>query len=86
MENEKKTYIATFRTHFGAIRFKKACVGSGIDAQLMAVPRALSDSCGNCVQFVADAVPDFPEGIMKDVGRIVRVTSEGYLDVLGDKK
>lgn len=80
MKIEKNTYIATFRTHFGAMRFKKACEGIGIEAMLMAVPRALSDSCGNCVQFISDEIPVFPEGIMKDVGRIVLVTEIGYLD------
>ena len=44
------TYIATFFSHFGAIRFKKLCQKSGWPARVMPVPRDLSSSCGTCVR------------------------------------
>ena len=44
------TCIATFYSHFGAIRFKKLCEGMGWPAKVMPVPRDLSSSCGTCVR------------------------------------
>ena len=40
------TYIATFFSHFGAIRYKKLCEQAGYAAKTMPVPRTLSSSCG----------------------------------------
>ena len=42
--------IATFFSHFGAMRCKKRCDETGITAKMMPVPRALSSSCGTCVR------------------------------------
>ena len=47
------TCVATFYSHFGAIRFKKLCEGRGWPARVMPVPRDLSSSCGTCVLFSA---------------------------------
>lgn len=52
--------IATFFSHFGAMRCKKACDRAGIPARMMPVPRMLSSSCGTCVRIETDdpdAVP-----------------------------
>lgn len=49
---EDRTFIATFFSHFGTMRFKKACDERGIPARTMPVPRSLSSSCGTCTQFV----------------------------------
>lgn len=46
-----KQYIATFFSHFGAIRFQRLCAQLGWPAQLAPVPRSLSSSCGTCVLF-----------------------------------
>ena len=46
-----KQYIATFFSHFGAIRFQRLCTQLGRPAQLAPVPRSLSSSCGTCVLF-----------------------------------
>ena len=48
-----KQYIATFFSHFGAIRFQHLCAERGYHSQLSPVPRALSSSCGTCVLFQA---------------------------------
>ena len=42
--------IATFFSHYGAMRCKKRCDETGITAKMMPVPRALSSSCGTCVR------------------------------------
>jgi len=67
--------IATFYSHFGAIRFKRTCDAMGLKANVMPVPRNLSSSCGTCVQFEG-ACPDSPP---QEVEQIVSVTPDGYL-------
>ena len=72
------TYIATFFSHFGAIRFRKLCQKAGWAAQVMPVPRDLSSSCGTCVRYQGtDLCPDakMPE----EVEQIVEVTETGYI-------
>lgn len=48
-------YIATFFSHFGAMRYKKELDSEGIEASMMPVPRFLSSSCGTCVSYSSDA-------------------------------
>lgn len=67
--------IATFYSHFGAIRFKKSCESIGVPAQLMPVPRDLSSSCGTCVRFEGD----FPDTPPQEAEQIVKVTPNGYV-------
>ena len=72
------TYIATFFSHFGAIRFKKLCQKAGWSARVMPVPRDLSSSCGTCVRYEGDAI--CPEDQMpEEVEQIVEVTENGYI-------
>lgn len=70
-------YIATFFSHFGAVRFKRECQREGISAQLMPVPRSLSSSCGTCVRFWG---PEDYEGKQAcgELEQIVRETEQGY--------
>lgn len=71
------TYIATFFSHFGAIRFKKLCQGRGWSARVMPVPRDLSSSCGTCVRYEGTEI--CPSGQMpEEVEQIVEVTASGY--------
>lgn len=51
-------YIATFFSHFGALRFERLCKAKGYAAQVRPVPRSLSSSCGSCVYFNAPVVND----------------------------
>ena len=44
------TYIITFFSHFGAVRYKQLCCEEGISCRMMPVPRNLSSSCGTCVR------------------------------------
>ena len=69
------TCIATFYSHFGAIRFKRICDSLGMPARVMPVPRNLSSSCGTCVRFEGDC-PDSPP---QEVEQIVCATADGYL-------
>ena len=70
-------YIATFFSHFGAIRYKKLCEEKGFAARTMPVPRDLSSSCGTCVRCDGGYVE--PEGICaSEVDKIVRVGESGY--------
>lgn len=56
------SYIATFYSHFGAIRFKKLCQQAGIPVKVMPVPRALSSS-GCTLHIQAHQVPFHPEAL-----------------------
>lgn len=66
--------IATFYSHFGAIRFKRECSAKGLPAKVMPVPRNLSSSCGTCVQFEGEC-PDAPP---QEVEQIVACEGGGY--------
>ncbi|MGN0976078.1 MAG: DUF3343 domain-containing protein [Gemmiger sp.] len=68
------TCIATFYSHFGAIRFRQQCSGRGVPARAMPVPRDLSSSCGTCVRFEGDCPAELPD----EVEQVVEVTGSGY--------
>lgn len=57
-----QTYIATFFSHFGAIRFSRSLKEQQIPCRLMPVPRRVSSSCGTCVRFETESDPA-PEGV-----------------------
>lgn len=70
-------YIATFFSHFGAIRYKKLCEEQGIPAKTSPVPRDLSSSCGTCVRCEGGYVT--PVGITaEEVDAVVAVEEGGY--------
>lgn len=66
--------IATFFSHFGAIRFKKYCESQNWPARVMPVPRDLSSSCGTCVRYDGGC----PQSPPDEVEQIVAVKEEGY--------
>lgn len=71
-------YIATFYSHFGAIRFKKECKKEQIIAEAMPVPRNLSSSCGTCVRFETDKdISSFTWS--QEVEQVVEITESGYV-------
>lgn len=72
-----KEYIATFYSHFGAIRFKKSCEKNELTAKIMPVPRNLSSSCGTCVKFQAEDETMIPEK-NEEMEQIVQVTGDMY--------
>lgn len=73
-------YIATFYSHFGAIRFNRDLKKLGILGQIMPVPRNLSSSCGTCVAYTA---PDnwLPDNIHAEIEKIVRLNNGTYIQV-----
>ena len=73
------TYIATFFSHFGAIRYKKLCEQAGYAAKTMPVPRTLSSSCGTCVRYEA---PDpCLERMDRDMECVYREDGENFTRV-----
>lgn len=71
-------YIATFYSHFGAVRFKKECKTENITAEAMPVPRDLSSSCGTCVRFKTDKeIHTFRWS--QEVEQVVEITESGYI-------
>ena len=71
------TCIATFYSHFGAIRFKRYCDSRGWVARIMPVPRDLSSSCGTCVRYEGECPAEIPE----EVEQIVSVAAQGYREL-----
>ena len=71
-------YIATFYSHFGAVRFKKECKKENISAEAMPVPRDLSSSCGTCVRFETDKdINSFTWS--QEVEQVVEIKESGYV-------
>ena len=68
-------YLATFYTHFGAMRFNKYCFHEGIPAKMAPVPRELSSSCGVCVRFEAACAPKTTEH--DDMERCYIIATDG---------
>jgi len=69
-------YLATFYTHFGALRFNKFCKKEGIPAKMAPVPRELSSSCGVCVRFEATDAPNVAEH--EDMECLYIIANERY--------
>ncbi|MGM9582816.1 MAG: DUF3343 domain-containing protein [Phascolarctobacterium sp.] len=74
-----KHYVATFFSHFGAVRFQHLCATLGWPAQLAPVPRSLSSSCGTCVLFeAAELMQDaLPQLITPELEQLV-LDEKGY--------
>ncbi len=70
------TYIATFYSHFGAMRCKKLCDERGIASKLMPVPRSLSSSCGTCLRMEADNADHLPQ--TEEMEQLVLQGEKGY--------
>jgi len=71
-------YIATFFSHYSAIRFGRALKQRGIAGTLMPIPRALSSSCGTCVRFSAESDAAFRT---EDIERIFRMENGKFTQV-----
>ena len=71
-------YIATFYSHFGAIRFKREAPKGVTNIELRPVPRNLSSTCGTSASFEGDERYTFTEDPTEEIEQIVAVTVEGY--------
>ena len=69
-------FIATFYSHFGAMRCKKLCDEAGIPARMMPVPRRLSSSCGTCVRMEADNADRLPR--TEEAEQLALEQEDGY--------
>ena len=71
-----KKYIATFYSHFGAVRFVRELREKGFEGKIMPVPRDLSSSCGSCVYYEADTwLEDSAKG---EIEQTAEVLDKGY--------
>ena len=68
--------IATFFSHFGAMRYKKQCDETGITAKMMPVPRMLSSSCGTCVRIETEDPESLPR--TEEMEQLAIEQSNGY--------
>ena len=75
-------YLATFFTHYGAMRFHKQCAKESVYAKMAPVPRELSASCGVCVRFEAENAPKTTEHDDMECCYIIAINGE-YLPVEG---
>lgn len=72
----KEKYIATFYSHFGAVRFTRELKKSGIVGTIMPVPRNLSSSCGTCVSYETEELQI--NDVYGEIEQVVKVMAEGY--------
>lgn len=72
-------YIATFHTHFAAMRSEKQLRAHGVSARLAPVPRKLSASCGTCVRY--SAAEPLLECLDRDTERVVRCENGAYIEL-----
>ena len=70
--------IATFYSHFGAIRFKREAPKGVTNIELRPVPRDLSSSCGTSASFDASERFTFTNDPTEEIEQIVAVTDKGY--------
>lgn len=73
-----RQYIATFFSHFGAVRFQHLCMERGWQAQLRPVPRSLSSSCGTCVVFQSAALEAAESLQTPELEQLVLQCGDGY--------
>lgn len=71
-------YIATFYSHFGAIRFKREAPEGVTDIELRPVPRDLSSSCGTSASFDAGESFTFTDDPTGEIEQIVAIMDGGY--------
>ncbi len=65
-------FIATFFSHFGAVRFAHLCKERGWQAEVRPVPRALSSSCGSCVYFTTASAGEAAKLRTPELEQLVR--------------
>ena len=68
-------YIATFHTHFAALKTFRTFRDASVAAELAPVPRALSADCGTCVRY--DAETPCRGQLHCDFDRVVLAQADG---------
>ena len=69
-------YLATFHTHFAALRTSRTLTALGVPNRMMPVPRKVSSSCGTCVSYEAEA--PLTERMDGDVESVYLVRGETF--------
>ena len=71
-------YIATFYSHFGAIRFKREAPKGVTNIELRPVPRDLSSSCGTSASFDTSESFTFTDDPTGEIEQIVAIMDGEY--------
>ncbi|HPO04238.1 MAG TPA: DUF3343 domain-containing protein [Bacillota bacterium] len=71
-------YLATFHTHFDAVRYQKYIKGIVHEAVMKPVPRKLSSSCGSCVVFASQTEMSMDKILTPDIEKLYRVEGDEY--------
>lgn len=72
-------YLATFHTHFDAVKYLKYIKTITVKAILKPVPRKLSSSCGSCVSFTTDNEILLSELHVNELEKLYKVQNQEYL-------
>lgn len=84
-QEQKMNYLATFHTHFDAVKYHKKMRSMGIAAILKPVPRKLSSSCGSCVSFTSPEELPVEQIFTSDTERLYRVDGDDFV-LLGENE
>jgi len=76
-------YLATFYTHYGAVKFFKYCEANAVGARQAPVPRQLSASCGVCVVFTSPSWEIVKDA--EDMEACFLCEAGGYRQIYSDK-
>ncbi len=71
-------YLATFHTHFDAMRFARDCKKKNIINEIKPVPRRISSSCGSCVVFEKEEAYNLDACRETNMEAIYEVTEVDY--------
>lgn len=72
-------YLATFHTHFDAVKYLKYIKNVAEKAIMKPVPRKLSSSCGSCVVFSSGGRLLLSEMHMTDLEKLYLVKDQDYV-------
>ncbi len=71
-------YLATFHTHFDAMKFARHWKKQNVTCEIKPVPRKVSSSCGSCVTFEESEQCDLQPFIQMNVESLYRIVNETY--------
>ncbi len=72
-------YLATFHTHFDAMKFARNWNKKNVKCEIKPVPRKVSSSCGSCVTFEEKEGCDLQPFIQTNVEALYRIEQETYV-------
>lgn len=79
-------YLATFHTHFDAMKYTRFLKLKGIRGTLRPVPRRVSSSCGTCAVFETEALSDsaLEAFTREDVEALYLIEGEAHTQIFQD--